>query len=170
MNPKGNIVFLGMMGSGKTSVGKLVSNKLKVNFFDTDHQIEKRLKMNIPNIFINKGEKFFRKQEEKITLEILNKKNIVIALGGGAFLNKIIREEVLKNHLSFWLNWDDKIIINRIEKSYKRPLAFNLSKTELINLIKKRSTVYSKALYKIDCDNLSKAALVKKILNIYETY
>ena len=102
--------------------------------------------------------------------KILNKKNIVIALGGGAFLNKIIREEILKNHLSFWLSWDDKIIINRIKKSYKRPLAFNSSKTELIDLIKKRSTIYSKALYKIDCGNLSKTDLVKKILNIYETY
>ena len=76
-----NIVFLGMMGSGKTSIGFLVSRKLKLDFFDIDKQIEKKLEMKISNIFNNKGEKFFRSYEEKITLDILKKKNIVIGFG-----------------------------------------------------------------------------------------
>ena len=89
-----NIVFLGMMGSGKTSIGFLVSKKLKLDFYDVDHYIENKLKMKISNIFKNKGEKFFREYEEKITLELMKIKGIVVSLGGGAFLNKNIRKSL----------------------------------------------------------------------------
>ena len=90
MKSKGNIVFLGMMGSGKTSIGSLVSKKFKMDFYDTDQLIEKKLNTKISKIFQEKGEKFFRNLEEKITLQILRNKNIVVALGGGTFLNKKI--------------------------------------------------------------------------------
>ena len=93
---------------------------------------------------------------------------IFIALGGGAFLNKKIMEEILKNHISFWLKWNDKVLIQRIKNSQKRPLAFNLSDNELTNLIKKRSIIYSKAKFKINCNNLTKNQIVNKIMNIYE--
>ena len=114
MKSKENIVFLGMMGSGKTSIGLLVSKKLKIEFFDIDKHIEEQQNMKISKIFKDKGERFFRNLEEKIALEILQKKNVVIALGGGAFLNKNIRNEVLNNHFSFWLKWDNKVLIDRI--------------------------------------------------------
>ena len=97
MKSKENIVFLGMMGSGKTSIGSIVSKKLKLDFYDTDQHIEKLLNTKISKIFQDKGEKFFRKYEEKITLQILQNKNIIVALGGGAFLNKKIRNEILQN-------------------------------------------------------------------------
>ena len=93
----------------------------------------------------------------------------MISLGGGAFTNNNIRKEILKNHLSFWLNWDDKTLLNRIKNSKKRPLAINATDTELIDLIKKRSNIYSKALYEIKCDNLTKSEIVNKIVEIYET-
>ena len=124
--------------------------------------------MKISKIFKEKGEIFFRKVEEKISLEILKKDNIVIALGGGAFLNKKIMEEILKNHISFWLKWNEKVLIQRIKNSQKRPLAFNLDDNELTNLIKKRSRIYSKAKFKINCNNLTKNQIVNKIMNIYE--
>jgi len=168
MKSKGNIVFLGMMGSGKSSIGKLVSKKLELNFFDIDQKIEEKFKMTISKIFSEKGESFFRKVEEKITLDILKKKRNVVALGGGGFLNKKVREEVINNHLSFWLNYSSKILIDRIKNSYKRPLAFNSTINELNNLIEKRSNIYSKALFKVDCDNLTKTEISKKIINIYE--
>ena len=95
---------------------------------------------------------------------------MVISLGGGAFTNRNIRKEVIKNHLSFWLNWSDKILVNRIKNSKKRPLVSNASENEIIDLIKKRSNIYSKALYKIECDSLTKKEIVKKILNIYEAH
>ncbi len=168
MKSRKNIVFLGMMGSGKTSIGKLVSEKLKLDFFDIDECIEKDLNLTISDIFKKRGENFFREVEKKTTLNILDKKNIVVSLGGGAFLNKEIRDEILLNHLSFWLKWDIQIILERIKNSIKRPLAFNSSTYEIKNIIKKRSKIYSKAMYHVDCDNLSKKSVVRKILNIYE--
>jgi len=170
MKSKENLVFLGMMGSGKSSIGLLIAKKLKVDFIDVDKEIEKEFGISIKKIFETKGENYFRKIEEKITLSKLKSNSSVIALGGGAFTNKEIRKSVLKSHLSFWLNWNDKILLDRIKNSKKRPLAFNSSDNELIDLIKKRSNVYSKALYEIKCDNLSKNQIVKKILEIYETY
>ena len=169
MKSSKNIVFLGMMGSGKTSIGFLISKKLNLKFFDIDNHIENNLGMKISKIFKDKGEKFFREYEEKITLNILKKNNIVIALGGGAFLNKNIRNEILKNHFSFWLKLESDILIKRIKNSTKRPLAYNISDIELKNMIKERSKIYSKALYKINCNKLSKSEIVNKIINIYET-
>ena len=145
MDSKGNIVFLGMMGSGKTSLGSLISKKLNLDFYDTDQIIEKKVGMKISKIFKIKGENFFRKVEEEITLDILKKDNVVIALGGGTFLNKNIRDKILDSHLSFWLKWNSKTIINRINKSEKRPLAFKLDPTQLATLIRKRSKIYVKA-------------------------
>ena len=170
MKLKENIVFLGMMGSGKTSIGSMISEKLKLDFVDIDREIENELGLSIKKIFEIKGENYFRKIEEKITLQKLKLSSVVISLGGGAFTNKNIKREVMKNHLSFWLNWSDKILLNRIKNSRKRPLAFNATDNELIDLIKKRSNIYSKALYEIKCDNHSKNEIVNKILKIYETY
>jgi shikimate kinase/shikimate kinase/3-dehydroquinate synthase len=168
MKSKENIVFLGMMGSGKTSIGYMISKRLNLDFFDIDQYIEKELGMTIFKIFETKGENFFRNFEEKITLEILKKNSVVISLGGGAFLNSRIRKEILTNHISFWLKWKNETLIKRILNNSKRPLAHKATKNELINLIKKRSNFYSKALYKVNCDNLTKTKLRDKIINIYE--
>ena len=170
MKSKENLVFLGMMGSGKSSIGSLVAKKLKLDFIDVDKEIEKELGISIAKIFEEKGEDYFRKIEEKITLKVLKINSTVISLGGGGFVNKIIRKEVLKNHISFWLNWNNQILLNRIKNSKKRPIAFNAEENELIDLIKKRSNIYSKALYEIKCDKLSKSEIVKKILENYEIH
>ncbi len=170
MKSKENLVFLGMMGSGKSSIGLIISKKLKLNFFDIDKVIENDQKMRVSRIFETKGEDFFRQVEKKITLNILRNKKGVIALGGGAFLNQDIQKEVLKNHLSFWLNWEVDTLINRIKDSKKRPLALNSNRNELVEIIKKRSIIYSKALYKINCDRLSKLQIAKKIIEIYENH
>ena len=170
MKSKENLVFLGMMGSGKSSIGMLTAKKLKLNFIDIDNEIERELNLTIKEIFEIKGEDYFRKFEEKITLKMLKQSSTVISLGGGAFINQIIRNEVLKNHLSFWLSWNSEILLNRIKKNTKRPLASNATYNDLINLIKKRSNIYSKAMYKIKCDNLTKNEIVVKVLKIYENH
>ncbi len=168
MESKENIVFLGMMGSGKSSIGYLVSKKLNLNFEDIDQIIENKLKMSIYDIFKIKGEKFFRNFEERITLKILKKHKTVVSLGGGAFINNKIREEILKNHYSFWLKWTSRTLIKRIQNSRKRPISFKAKQNDLMNLIKKRSSIYSKATHKINCENLSKNEIVNKVINIYE--
>ena len=170
MKSKENLVFLGMMGSGKSSIGLMVSKKLNIDFVDVDQEIEKKIGMTISKIFENQGEKYFREIEELIALKLLKKNKTVISLGGGAFLNNKIKKEVLDNHISFWLKWDIKTLVNRIQNSQKRPIAFKSSKNELIDLIKKRSIVYSKAMYKIDCENLTKNEIARNITKIYEAY
>tara|TARA_B110000003_G_scaffold263796_1_gene287934 strand:+ start:434 stop:946 length:513 start_codon:yes stop_codon:yes gene_type:complete len=168
MKLKKNLVLLGMMGSGKSTVGRLVSKKLSQKFIDIDDIIEEESKMKINEIFKKKGENFFRNLEEKITLKQLDNCNIIISLGGGAFINDKIRKEVLKNNLSFWLNWNAYTLLNRIKKSKKRPLAFNLNDTKLMELITNRSKIYSKAKFKINCQKLSKNEITKKIITLYE--
>ena len=170
MKSKENLVFLGMMGSGKSSIGSLTAKKLGIKFIDVDKEIERELSLSISKIFETKGEDYFRKFEEKTTLKILKNNSVVVSLGGGAFINKVIRKEILKNHISFWLNWNNETLLNRIKNSKKRPLAINSTENELIDLIKKRSNIYSKALYEIKCDKLSKNEIVKQVLKNYETH
>tara|TARA_B100001057_G_scaffold456347_1_gene503661 strand:+ start:84 stop:596 length:513 start_codon:yes stop_codon:yes gene_type:complete len=164
MESNKNLVFLGMMGSGKTTLGKIVSKKLNKEFIDVDQTIEHQEGMVISEIFKKKGEPFFRILEEKMSLLSLKKKNSVIALGGGAFLNNKIQKEILKNHISIWLKWDNKNLIDRIKNSQKRPIAIKLSNIDLNKLIDDRSKIYSKAKYQIKCDRLTKRELMERII------
>ena len=111
-----------MMGACKSTLGKIVAKKLNLEFLDTDLNIEKKNLMTINQIFETKGEAFFRNEEEKEVLQVLKKKNCVIALGGGAFHNNLIREKILKSCLSVWLEIDIKILSERLKRKNKRPL------------------------------------------------
>jgi len=169
MKSNNNLVLLGMMGSGKSTIGLSLSKRLNTNFFDIDKIIEREQNMKVNEIFEKKGEKFFRSLEEKITLNVLKSKNSIISLGGGSWLNEKIRKETnINNNVSFWLNWDTSIILERIKKNNKRPLIKNLNDSEIVKLILKRSKIYAKANYEIDCNRLTKDKIIKKILNIYE--
>ena len=163
-----NIVLLGMMGSGKSTIGYLLSKNINFNFLDIDKFIEKEMGLKIYDIFQRKGEIYFRNLEEKITLKFLKGKGKIISLGGGAFLNKNIRKEILKNHISFWLSWNNSTIIKRILKSKKRPIAFTSSENNLKKLINERSNIYSEAKFKINCETLTKNMIVKNIIELYE--
>jgi len=165
---KKNLVLIGMMGSGKSTIGRLLSNKTSLNLIDIDKLIEKETKLEIKDIFQKKGENFFRKIEEKITLNSLEFSNNIIAIGGGAFLNDKIREKIRNNCISVWLKCSEQTLISRIKNSKKRPKAYLLKDKDLIKLINNRSKIYSKADYKINCDSLTKKEITNKILKIYE--
>ena len=168
MNSNKNLVFLGMMGSGKSSIGFLVSKKLNLSFIDIDVLIEEDTGMSISETFKEKGEIYFRNLEEKITLKSLKKIKNVVSLGGGGFINAKIRNEIINNHFSFWLNWNESILVKRIKGSKKRPLVFNSTDQEIKALIKNRSKIYSNAQFRINCNKLTKNEIVKKIIKIYE--
>ena len=160
MKLKKNLVLLGMMGCGKSTIGTIISQKKKLIFLDIDKLIEKETNMKITEIFEKKSEKFFRNLEEKITLKSLSLSKNVIALGGGAFLNEKIRKEVITNNYSVWLNCDSKTLISRLKNNKKRPLALNIPDNELLELISKRSKIYSKSQFKINCHKLTKNEIV----------
>ena len=157
-----------MMGSGKSSIGRLLAQKINLRFFDIDLLIEKKTNMKIAEIFEKKGEDEFRSLERETTLKFLNKTNCIISLGGGAFINETIKKEVKKKGIAIWLNWNSQTLINRIRKNKKRPIALNLNDNELKDLIVRRSKIYSRANYKINCENMNKIEIIKKIIQIYE--
>jgi len=168
MKSNKNIVLLGMMGAGKSTIGRLLSNKINLDFYDIDKLIEAEESSKIADIFKNKGENYFRKIEEEICLKILKRNKSVIALGGGSFLNYKIRSEILNNHFSIWLAWNHLTIIGRIEKSKNRPLLNNTSNNDIKKLIFKRKKIYQKAQFKINCENLSKNEIITQITKLYE--
>ena len=168
---KKNLVLLGMMGVGKTTLGKIVAKKQGLKFIDTDEIIENRNLMKISEIFEKKGEKFFRIEEEKEVLSSLQKNQCVIALGGGAFINKKVRKCVLNKAVSIWLDESIKTLIERIQRSKKRPLLNNTnSHIEIQKIYDERKNIYKLANYRIDCKNLSKEKILKKILSYYEKH
>ena len=169
MKSKKNLVLIGMMSSGKSTIGELLAKKLNFKFFDIDKIIENETKMKIAEIFKKKGENFFRNLEEKTTIKLLNFSDVVISLGGGGFVNEIIRKETNTKSKTFWLDWNLDTLISRIRKRNNRPVALALNNNELKNLIIKRSKYYSKAKYKINCQKLTRSEIIKKILNLYES-
>ena len=169
MKSKKNLVLIGMMSSGKSTIGDLLAKKLNFKFFDIDKIIENETKMKITEIFKIKGENFFRNLEEKTTIKLLNFSDVVISLGGGGFINETIRKETNTKSKTFWLDWNLDTLISRIKKKNNRPVALALNNDELKNLIIKRSKYYSKAKYKINCQKLTRSEIIKKILNLYES-
>jgi len=168
MKSKRNLVLLGMMGSGKSTIGYLLSKSLNLEFCDIDLIIEKETGCKIAEIFNTKGENSFRKIEEETSIKILKLKNKVISLGGGAFLNENIRKEVLSKNISFWLDWKKDTLINRIKRNNKRPIVNNSNEVEIKKLISKRVKIYSMANFKINCEKFSKSDITRKIVDIYE--
>ena len=157
------------MGVGKTTVGKIVAKKQGMEFIDTDKNIEEKCLMKISEIFKKKGEKFFRSEEVKEVLKSLKKNNCIIALGGGAFINKTIRDNVLKNTVSMWLDIDLKTLNKRIKWNKKRPLLDKEDNRKKINkLYSERKGIYKLANYSIDCDNLDKKSIAEQIIIFYE--
>ena len=159
------------MGVGKSTLGKIVAKKLNLKFIDIDLNIEKKWSMKIWEIFKIKGENFFRIEEEKEVLECLKKNKTVLALGGGAFMDKSIRNSVLKNSLSFWLDLNLKAITRRVKWNKKRPLLNQQNAEEIIKkLYLKRKDIYKLANYKINCNKMTKDEIAKKIIFYYENH
>ncbi len=167
---KKNLILTGMMGVGKSTTGKSLANRLSFFFVDIDKVIEIKEGSSINLIFKNKGETYFRKLENDITLVELKKKNRVISLGGGAFLNKSIRRTVKNTAVSFWLDVGTEELIKRLKKSRKRPLLYKKNISETVSKIYlERKRTYNEADFRIKCNFLSTEDIVKKILKLYES-
>ena len=168
MKTEKNLVLLGMMGVGKTKIGKSVAKKLKINFFDIDKIIEEKNEMKITEMFKIKGEAYFRKEEEFLTIKYLSKKKALISLGGGGFINEKIRKKTLNECVSIWLNINLDILYKRLKNSKKRPLIFKNNQVNIDKIFMERKKIYSLANYKINCDNLNVDQVGNKIIRLYE--
>ena len=168
---KKNICFMGLMGSGKSIIGKDLSKYLNLKFYDTDKEIEVKAKKSINKIFEENGESYFREVEEKVCLELLNYSNCVISLGGGSVINKTIRKAIKENSYSIYLQVKINNLVDRLKSSKKRPiLNNNKNKIEILkNLYASRRKFFEKADFIINNDN-DKTEVLEKIkieLNSY---
>lgn len=119
---KKTIVMVGMMGAGKTAVGRALAARLQVPFLDSDHEIEAAANMTIPEIFARDGEEFFRLKERQVIARLLTEECGVLSTGGGAFLAEENRETITRNGASIWLKADLEVLWNRVRHRDTRPL------------------------------------------------
>ena len=166
-----SIVLVGMMGVGKTSIGKLLSSEIILPFYDSDNEVELLLDLSISDIFKKYGENYFREKESEIFESLINKSQSVIASGGGSFINQKTQEKIKKKCISIWLRANEKTLLERLKNSKKRPLLnVDNQKEMLLSLLKKRENEYSKADIEITVDGLDKSLIIKKILKSLEDY
>jgi shikimate kinase len=166
---KKNLTLTGMMGVGKSTIGRNLAKKLNYKFIDVDKLIETTEGSSINLIFKNKSENYFRKLENEITLQVLKENNSVISLGGGAFLNKSIRLTSKRKSVSFWLDINTDELIKRLKRTKKRPLLYKKNISDTIKkLFIERKKIYNEADYRIKCSFLRSSEIVDKILKLYE--
>ena len=164
-----NLVLTGMMGVGKSTIGKNLAQKLSYKFIDVDKVIESKEGCSINSIFKNKKESYFRKVESEVTLKVLNEKKAVISLGGGAFLNRSIRQAVKSSSMSFWIDISIEILIRRLKRSKKRPLLYKKKLDETVaKIYLQRKKTYNKANHRVKCDFLKPEEITSRILKLYE--
>ncbi|MDD2370631.1 MAG: shikimate kinase [Firmicutes bacterium] len=162
-----NIILIGFMAVGKTTIGKSLKDILGYSLFDIDKLIEKEEKMQIFEIFKIKGEEYFRNVEKEISLRLFSRNNNIISAGGGLFLNEEIRKVALENNFVVFLDLDIKEVYKRINRNNLRPLAKGKSIIELKELYEKRVPFYLEANIRIITDNKTPKQIAEEIKENY---
>lgn len=167
------IVLVGMMGVGKTTYGKKMASILKIPFIDVDQEIEADIGHSVAWIFENAGEAEFRKMEQQKIADILKRDDVfVLALGGGAFLNKNSRDLIKKNGVSVWLKTPAELILKRVSSRKDRPLLNDgtdrLQKIKTI--MSDRESFYKQSDLEVETDTGSQKELAMKIIKAVEDH
>jgi|TARA_B100001059_G_scaffold234770_1_gene278182 shikimate kinase len=167
---KNNIILIGPMGSGKTSIGKKLSKMMKFNFIDTDHLIEEKTGVDIPTIFEHEGESGFRKRENKILEDISNIENSVLGTGGGIIILEENRKIIKNMGFIVYLTASIKELVYRTEQDRNRPLIKDGdTKKKIEEILKEREKIYENiSNIKISTDNYDTVKLSKIIIKNYE--
>lgn len=161
------IVLIGMMGSGKTTIGKLLGEKLTLRSIDIDVIIEQNEKRTVSEIFQNEGEKYFRNIERETIKKNFTNKDLIISLGGGAFEDQLTQELLLKNSTVIYLKTSPNVILERIKNNTNRPLLKNQMSVEKIqSIILQRQKNYELANITILTDNKNTDKIVEEILGV----
>ena len=141
-----SVVFVGLMGAGKTAIGRKVAGMLGLPFTDSDHEIESVSRMTIPDLFERYGEAEFRSLEQRVIVRVLESGPQVLSTGGGAFMNAQTREAIKAYGLSVWLKADVDTLLDRVSKKQNRPLLKNSDpRAVLERLMLERNPVYALA-------------------------
>lgn len=143
---KKTIVMVGMMGAGKTAVGRALAARLNAPFLDSDHEIEAAANMTIPEIFERDGEPFFREKETQVISRLLEEERGVLSTGGGAFLAEVNRDVIAEKGVAVWLQADLEVLWNRVKHKDTRPLLRTADpRATLAGLYEARVPLYAKA-------------------------
>ncbi|MDH0612174.1 MULTISPECIES: shikimate kinase [unclassified Agrobacterium] len=160
-----NIVFVGLMGAGKSAVGRMVAQQLKVPFIDTDVEIERVSRMTISELFATYGEEEFRALETRVIKRLLRGGPKVISTGGGAFINDNTRRHITRGGISLWLKADLEVLWERVNKRDHRPLLKTENpKATLAALMEKRYPIYAEADMTIESRDVRKEIIVTEVL------
>ncbi len=140
------LVLVGMMGAGKTTVGRRLASRLGRQFVDSDEEIERAAQMSIPEIFEQRGEAEFRAGEMRVIARLLKEKDVVLATGGGAFINPETRALVKAGAISVWLKADIDLLFERVSRRSNRPLLKTADpRATLEKLVEDRYPIYAEA-------------------------
>jgi len=166
---KKNLVLIGFMGTGKSSIGKYLADKLGKKFVELDEEIVKKAGKSIPAIFAEKGETFFRQLEAEIVCHWSTRDNLVISTGGGVVLNKANVINLRKKGLLICLQAEAEIILQRVESDNSRPLLAVEDRLEKIKqLLQERASFYAIADYTIDTSSLNRQEVAEHLIGYWK--
>jgi shikimate kinase len=164
------VVLVGMMGVGKSSVGRMLANRLGLHFIDTDEEIERAADLSIAEIFERFGEDYFRDGERRVIARLIGEGPAVIATGGGAFINDATRALIKEKCHSVWINADLDILVARVSRRSHRPLLIGKDpRAVLTELSEKRGPIYAQADFHVRSDAAPHRRTVDQILKALET-
>lgn len=165
------LVLIGMMGAGKTTVGRRIAAKLDRQFFDSDEEIEKAAQMDIPEIFRTRGEAEFRAGETRVIARVLKHSHIVLATGGGAFVHPDTRTLVNTEAVSVWIKADFELLFARVSRRFNRPLLRTENpRATLQELIEDRYPIYAEAHVTVVSRDVHQDAVANDIIEAVIAY
>lgn len=160
-----NLIFVGLMGAGKSVIGRLVAQTLGIPFVDTDAEIETVSRMTIAELFSQYGETEFRALETRVVERLLKQGPRVVSTGGGAFINEATRAQIKQGGLSIWLNADLETLWDRVNRRDHRPLLKTENpKQTLENLMIQRYPIYAEADLTVMSVNIRKDLMANEVL------
>jgi shikimate kinase len=159
------VVLIGMMGVGKSTVGRLLAAQLGVGFVDTDEEIEKAADLSVTEIFERFGEEYFRDGERRVIARLIGEGPRVIATGGGAFINEQTRALIKEKCHSVWIDAEMDVLVARVSRRGHRPLLIGRDPREvLVGLFEKRAPIYAEADFHVRSDAAPHGNTVEQIL------
>lgn len=165
------IVLVGMMGSGKSSVGKRLANRLALPFYDADDEIESAAGLKIAEIFDRYGEPYFRDGERRVIQRLMDAGPCVLATGGGAFAQPETRQRILEKGIAIWLDVPVNILVERTARRSHRPLLNQGNPRDILTrLLEERGPAYAQAHLRVKTDQTPHARAVEAIVALLKDY
>jgi shikimate kinase len=161
------IVLVGLMGAGKSSIGRRLAEKLEIPFVDADHEIEVAADKTIPEIFNDHGEAYFREGERRVISRLIENGAQILSTGGGAFINEETRQRIHAHGISVWLKADLPLLMKRVMKRADRPLLQTEDPEAVMQkLMDQRYPVYSTADVTIESRDVQHTQMVNEVIKV----